>query len=188
MYAMEPVTKLAIPADTAAQTLGLLFLLPRDICCNCGAHEGLQVVPMPLPVSGLTGESTVPLLLPRCARCLPTARRLPPRIGRMLRWVPLFFVISVLPVFGVLHLFGLRLQDNSGAVFSALIMLSVFAPLMLMRRRPPEHDSQTSYYQAVRIKPRKTFLGRTVAIEFEFTNAAYARRCREALDTERGAC
>lgn len=104
----------------------------------------------------------------------------------MLSWVPLFFVVSALSVVGLLHLFGLRFQDNLAAAFFAITLLSVALPMVLMRRRPPEHPSQTSRYQAVRLKLRKSFLGKTVAMEFKFTNAAYAERYRAALDSEGG--
>jgi len=177
-------TEITVPTDTPAKLTLALYLLPPGICCNCGTSEGLSLANVQLPTADFTGERALSISLPHCQRCLGTALSLPPRLGRTLSFVPLFFVISIPLVAGALHLCGLGFKDSPELALLAMTVLAVAAPFVLFRRRPPKFSEQTSRYQAVRLKPKKSFLGKTVALQFKFTNSEYARLYREALDSE----
>jgi len=181
LRAMEPLTKLTVEMATEAQAVRSLMLLPVSVCCNCGSVEEVTLVTTPLAVAGLVSERPIVMPLPHCPRCLQTARRLPPRLGRTLAWFPPFLFLAAALVSGALRLFGARFDDHVGAALLAMTVVAVAGPLMVFRWRPPEHQGQTSRYQAVRVTPKRSFLGKTVAIQFSFTSSEYARLYREAL-------
>jgi hypothetical protein len=180
---MEALTKVAVTTRTVQELALGLFVLPADLCCNCGAIEGLSAVTMRIPHADLAGEGALPLPLPHCARCAPTARRAPPRLGRTLTFVPLFFFLSAVVIAGGMSLVGRPLGHDDGSmvfVLAAITALGLALPLILFRWRPPAMSGQTSRYQAVRVRLAKTFLGKVKEIEFSFTNPAYAERFRSA--------
>jgi hypothetical protein len=178
---MEPLTLVTVPAKTATQLLLGVFLLPQDLCCNCGRREDLASVAIPLPTADLTGEAVVRLPFPHCSRCLRTARRIPPRLGRTISLFPLSFLLSAIVVVGVTSALGRRPGSDVALVLLLITVLAVALPFVLLRWRPPQHEGQTSRYQAVRIKLHKTFLGKVEAITFAFTNATYAQRFGQVL-------
>lgn len=45
---MDPLTEVTVATDTPAKLAAAVSLLPRSICCNCGASEGLTVVKVAL--------------------------------------------------------------------------------------------------------------------------------------------
>jgi hypothetical protein len=179
---METLTEVRVAAQ---QLVVGIYLLPGDLCCNCGTREGLVAVDTLLPFSDLTGEKAIPLTFPHCRRCIPTGHRPPPRFGRTLSFFPVFFFISAVILGGLAALAPRPIPRTDNTMLAAhLIMttLGLVTPFVLFRWRPPEHPAQTTRYQAVRTRVSKTFLGKVEAVTFSFTNPVYAERFRAAYE------
>jgi hypothetical protein len=179
---MESLTEVTV---TARQLVVGLYLLPLDLCCNCGTREGLVAVETRVPLSDLIGEKEVPLAFPHCRVCAPTARFPPPRHGRTLSFFPVFFFLGVFVAGGVASLVT-RGAPMTGNLMAAVLLIATFlgvaAPVALFRWRPPKHPAQTTRYQAVRLRVKKTFLGKLDSVTFAFTNPVYAERFRVAYE------
>jgi hypothetical protein len=179
---MERLTEVRV---TARQLVVGIYLLPQDLCCNCGSREGLVAVDTRLPFSDLTGERAVPLTFPHCRICVPTGHRPPPRFGRTLAFFPAFFFLSAVGLGGVASLAPHAIPRTDNTMLAAILIMTTIGlvvPFALFRWRPPEHPAQTTRYQAVRLRVKKTFLGKVDAITFAFTNPVYAERFRAAYE------
>jgi hypothetical protein len=179
---METLTEVRVAAQ---QLVVGLYLLPVDLCCNCGTREGIVAVDTRLPFSDLIGEKVVPLTFPHCRTCIPTGRRPPPRFGRTLSFFPAFFFLTAVVMGGASSLAPRaipRTDNTMVAAFLIMTTLGLVVPFVLFRWRPPEHPGQTTRYQAVRMRVSKTFLGKVEAVTFSFTNPAYADRFRAAYE------
>ena len=175
-----------IPSAPVAFADGLTLRLPSEACCNCGTHENLSIVTQDTKLTRFMGgggsEYTFKLDLPFCGGCAKSAKRRP--VSLLHR-----FLVLVLMFFGALALVlavGMALEStwwlgNAAQLSAAAALVAVV--LWYARQRPK--DSQTSYYQPVRVvRLRQEFLsGKVKGIGFAMTNDHFARAFR-SLNSE----
>jgi hypothetical protein len=170
----EPLTLLQLPPDARPR-------FPRDMCCNCGAQDGLEVVRVVLTKQNFVGTSGMLGEAPYCAACKATADRVRPRLGAA------FYAFGWLFAFGTALGVALIHAVVGGGV-SDRVMVSGFgigfvvalATTVLVFRWRPAVPPRTSHYQAVFLEGvGRRFLGGVDHVTVAFTNAAYAARFLE---------
>lgn len=170
---------LEIPLGALKFNDDVLFIFPNQLCCNCGAKSGLQVIEQDTRrtrylVAGGT-EQTFRLPLPFCPDCAPSAKRRPKNIAHRALGFLLSFAVAalVLIVIGDLVLHSAALANYLLPLSLALAAMATLVWIAISRPK----GKQTSYFQPVRIpKLKQEFVsGAVTAIGFSFSNTDYAR-------------
>lgn len=155
----------------------LAFTFPKELCCNCGTREGIEVVMQDTRLTkfffGGGTEVIFTLPLPFCKRCKASSRRRP---TTFIRWVLVFSLFWVFIVFAF-TLIGIGTQAVWFMEHSMLmaLFLAIIAVIVLISIRRPR-PGQTSYSQPLRITKlkRKFVSGEVTGITFWFSNSHYA--------------
>ncbi len=152
------------------------------MCCNCGTAEGLEKIPVAIAKEHFVGATFVLGLVPHCARCARSARRVRPRFGSVVFAFGYLFLAGIALCGAVGHVVGggPRLTDGQFLfAFGGGFVVALAATIWIHRPRtfvPP----CTSYYQAVFVaESRRTVLGRIEYLVLGFSNPQYARRFEE---------
>ena len=159
--------------------LACRFILPQQRCCNCGSIVGRQMLELeaPVPSAGLPDRARRYLVLPlpvcASAGCGQSLNRSPPA------WAALLGLGALAGIFAFLLWMSLHSDQpireigGMGALLGAIGAGMALGVASRWLRRP--QAPQSSAFAPVRIRRLQVARDEVARLEFDFTQADYAR-------------